>query len=416
MELKSCIKIGYGKCETPENTVARLESLLSKYEYRMMEEKVSDNLYWAAMFIDGLSFRAMGKGVSAILSKAGALAEGAEWLTARDIGQLPGYVTGHQGELDNALPIEELLSHIDTAMPDVLGRIKNQDAAQYWVDAESLLDGRGYKVPIEYIRRISGPNGLAAGNRVEEALVHATNEIFERRAHITVLKQRLVMPTIDIETIEHPVIRSQIDFVRDKGIEVFIKDLSFGGVLPCIGAYFLDPNIPESYQFHHFFKVGASFNHEDALMRTFTEYVQGRRLDEFIHGTLDEQERVLKYDFRALQCMPDDGDNFLSSFMFGFVPYVHADFLKEGDLVPFERGECFEDCLDDIEKAKGICRQLGKDYLVVDFTHPKIGFPVVEAIIPGYSDVLPYHPASSSVLFRHWRREDVLESYGGGGE
>jgi len=416
MELRSCIKIGYGKCETPENTVARLESLLSKYDYRMMEEKVSDNLYWAAMFIDGLSFRAMGKGVSAILSKAGALAEGAEWLTARDIGQLPGYVTGHQSELDNALPIEELLSHIDTAMPDVLGRIKNQDAAQYWVDAESLLDGCGYKVPIEYIRRISGPNGLAAGNRVEEALVHATNEIFERRAHITVLKQRLVMPTIDIETIEHPVIRSQIDFVRDKGIEVFIKDLSFGGVLPCIGAYFLDPNIPESYQFHHFFKVGASFNHEDALMRTFTEYVQGRRLDEFIHGTLDEQERVLKYDFRALQCMPDDGDNFLSSFMFGFVPYVHADFLKEGDLVPFQRGECFDDCLDDIEKAREICRQLGKDYLVVDFTHPEIGFPVVEAIIPGYSDVLPYHPASSPVLFKHWSREDVLESYGGGGE
>lgn len=417
MELKRCVKMGYGKCETPENTVARLESLLSgQYEYRMLEEKVSDSLYWAAMFIDGLNFRAMGKGVSAILSKAGALAEGAEWLTARNIGQLPGYVTAHQDELDNALPIEALLPHVASATPSVLGRIKNLDTAQYWVDAESLLDGRTFKVPIEYVRRISGPNGLAAGNRLEEALVHATNEIFERRAHITVLKQRLVMPTIDIETIENPVIRSQIEFVRDKGIEVFIKDLSFGGILPCIGAYFLDPNIPDSFQFHHFFKVGASFNLEDALMRTFTEYAQGRRLDEFIDGTLDEQERVLKHDFRALKCMPDDGDNYLSSFMFGFVPYARADFLKEGDLVPFDRGECFDDCLDDIEKAKEICRQLGKDFLVVDFTHPDIGFPVVEAIIPGYSDVLPYHPASSPVLFKQWSREDVLDSYGGGGE
>ena len=133
-------------------------------------------------------------------------------------------------------------------------------------------------------------------------------------------------------------------------------------------------------------------------------------------GRLDEQERVLKHDFRALKCMPDDGDNYLSSFMFGFVPYARADFLKEGDLVPFDRGECFDDCLDDIEKAKEICRQLGKDFLVVDFTHPDIGFPVVEAIIPGYSDVLPYHPASSPVLFKQWSREDVLDSYGGGGE
>jgi ribosomal protein S12 methylthiotransferase accessory factor len=417
MELKSCIKIGYGKCETPENTVRRLESLLTgRYAYRMMEEKVSDNLFWAAMFIDGLSFRAMGKGVSAVLSKAGALAEGAEWLTAREFGQLPGYTIAHQSELSDALPIEELLSHVGTVTPSLLETIKNEEAAQYWVDAESLLNGRRYKVPIEFVRRISGPNGLAAGNRVEEALVHATDEIFERRAHITVLKQRLVMPTVDIDSIEHPVIRSHIDFIRDKGIEVFIKDLSFGGVLPCIGAYFLDPNIPEEYQFHHFFKVGASFNREDALMRTFTEYVQGRRLDEFIRGTLDEQERVLKYDFRGLKCMPDDGDNFLSAFMFGFVPTVNADFLKEGDLVPFDRGECFEDCLDDIERSREIFRQLGKDYLVVDFTHPDIGFPVVEAIVPGYSDVLPYHPASSPVLFKHWSRADVLASYGGGGE
>jgi len=411
VELQSCIKIGYGKCETPENTVKRLESVLGGlYEYRMIEEQLSEHLFWAAMFIDGLSFRAMGKGVSRVLSKAGALAEGAEWLTARRIGQLPGYVTAHQDDVENALTVEELLAHVQTT-PSVLERIKSSECAQHWVEGESLLDGRKVKVPIEYIRRIGGPNGLAAGNRVEEALVHATNEIFERRAHITVLKNRLVMPTIDEETIEHPIIREQIEFVRDKGIEVTIKDLSFGGSLPCIGAYFLDPNIPEDYQFHHFFKVGASFNREDALMRTFTEYTQGRRLDEFIHGQADEQERVLKHDFRALKCIPDNGDNFLSSFMFGFVPLTHADFLREGDLVPFERGPCFDDCLDDIEQAKTICRQLGKDYIVVEFTHPDIGFPVIEAIIPGYSDVLPYHPADSGVLFKTWTREEVLESY-----
>ena len=49
--------------------------------------------------------------------------------------------------------------------------------------------------------------------------------------------------------------------------------------------------------------------------------------------------------------------------------------------------------------------------MVVDFTDPKIGFPVAQVIVPGYSDVLPYHPASSDVLWRGWTREDVLCSY-----
>lgn len=412
MKLESCIKLANGRCETPENTVRCLESTLGPlYDYRYMEEKVSDRLYWSAMFIDELGFRAMGKGISAILSKAGALAEGAEWLAARETGLLPGYVAAHQDNLADPLRIEDLLSHVSTAKRRVFDRAKNSECAQHWVDGYSLINGSTIKVPIEYVRRISGPNGLAAGNCIEEAIVHAANEIFERRAHITVLRDKLVMPTIDTETIDNPVIRAQLDFVRGKGIEVCLKDLSFGGELPCVGAYFLDPNIPESFQFHHFFKVGASFDREYALMRTFTEYVQGRRLDEFIDGRPAEQDRVLKHDLRNLKCFGEDGDNFLSSFFFGFVPYTRADFLREGDVVAFDRGQRFDDCLDDIEKAKGICRRLGKDCIVVDFTDPKIGFPVAELIVPGYSDVLPYHPASSPILFRSWTRDEVLNSY-----
>ena len=40
-----------------------------------------------------------------------------------------------------------------------------------------------------------------------------------------------------------------------------------------------------------------------------------------------------------------------------------------------------------------------------------IGFPVAQVIIPGYSDVLPYHPAHSHGLFRRWTRTEVLQSY-----
>ncbi len=411
MMLESCKKITFGRCVPIQETVNRLESAIgARHDYRLFEAQVSDQLYWSALYIDDIEFRSMGKGITALQAKAGALAECAEWVAAKETGDLPGYTVGHQQTIPDAVGIEEFVPHIAVSQ-EVISKIKRSDSAMYWVDGVSLMTGKTVKLPIEFIRRIGGPNGMAAGNRREEALVHALDEVFERRVHITVLKQKLVMPTIDVATIEHPVIRSQIDFLKGKGIEIYLKDLTFGGELPCVGAYFWDPNIPENYQFHHFFKVGAGFNLEDALIRTFTEYTQGRMLDEFISGSAEEQARVLKYDLRALKCIEDEGDNYLSAFMFGFVPHRHAEFLKEGDVVPYCRGDRFDDCLQDIEKALSIFKKLGKECYVIDFTDPEIQFPVVEVVVPGYSDVLPYYPASSRVLFQRYTRGDILRSY-----
>ncbi len=411
MKLESCKKLAYGRCVSLEDTVQRLESVIgSRFDYRLFETQVSDRLYWSALYIDDLEFRSMGKGITALQAKAGALAECAEWAGAKKHAELQGYTVGHQKTIPQAVGIEEMIPHIKLS-GKVIESIKQSDIAMFWVDGFSLMTGKTAKIPIEFVRRIGGPSGMAAGNRREEAIVHAIEEVFERRVHITVLKQKLVMPTIDPATLTHPVIREQLEFVKSQGIEVYLKDLTFGGVLPCVGAYFWDKNIPENYQFHHFFKVGSGFNLEEALIRVFTEYAQGRMRDEFIDGNKADQERVLKYDLRALKCIPEKGDNYLSAFMFGFVPQVSAEFLKAGPIVPFQKGEVFDDCLQDIARAKEIFSQLGKECYVIDFTDPEIEFPVVEVVVPGYSDVLPYYPADSRVLFQHYTRSDILRSY-----
>lgn len=418
MKLQSRIKIAHGRCVEPSETIARLDALIRpRHDYWLHEETVAGHLHWTAMFIDGLDFRSMGKGVDPESSTAGALAEGAEWLASRETGSLPGYLGAREHEVADALPIRSLLSHVATATPAVLERIRSLDDAYHWVDGYSLAQGRTLKVPLEYARLISGPNGKATGNNLEEAIVHATLEIFERRAQITVLRNRMVVPTIDPDTISHPIAREQMAFFRAHGIEVILKDLSFGGVLPCLAAYFVDHNIPEEYQFRHFFKVGASFDGEEALVRTFTEYAQGRRREEFLAAESEDREsrirQLLSHDFRSLRSQPDDCDNFLSSFMFGFVPYRNAGFLREGDMVPFDKGPQYADCLEDIAHARRICETLGKDYIAVDLTDPEIGFPVAQVIIPGYSDVLPFHPADSRGLFRRWTRTEVLDSFSG---
>jgi len=154
-------------------------------------------------------------------------------------------------------------------------------------------------------------------------------------------------------------------------------------------------------------------NTDEALRRIFTEYAQGRRKHEFLAKGASQLEvnTLLDHDFRKLPSQPDDCDNFMSSFMFGFVPYRDAEFLKAGELVPLTPALPSEDCLEDIAEACAICETLGKDCIVVDLSEPESGFPVVQVIVPSYSDVLPFHPADSGALFRRWTRSEVLASY-----
>ena len=416
MKLTSRIKIARERCVPTSETIARLEAFVgAKHDYWIHEETVGPDFYWAAMFIEGMEFRTMGKGATPECARAGALAEGAEWLAARPTGELPGYSWGTEEDFSNALRFQELLPHIANATPSVLQKIRNLDISGHWVDGFSLRDHRTVKIPIEYVRLIGGPNGKASGNSLEEAVVHAANEIFERRAHISVLKNRLVVPTIDPATIRHPLLLRQMEFIRSKGIDLVLKDLSFGGLLPCIGVYFQDRNIPVDFQFHHFFKVGASLDREEALMRAFIEYTQGRKADEFPASGdpaySSKCSALLDHDFRRLGTLGADCDNFLSSFMFGMVPFRSADFLRQGETVSFDPGTRHLDCLEDIEHARRIFDALGLDFIAVDLTDPAMGFSVVQVVVPGYSDVLPYHPANSPTLFRSLTRSDVLNSF-----
>ena len=416
MKLEPRLKIDRERCVKPSETIARLEAFVgSQYDFWIHEETVGPDLYWAAMFIEGMEFRTMGKGSNPECARAGALAEGAEWLAARAVGDLPGYAWGREGDFANAIPIRQFLPHIATATPPLLRRIEDLEAAGHWVDAFSLTKNATVKVPLEYVRIISGPNGRASGNTLEEALIHAANEVFERRAHIAVLRNRLVVPTIDETSIAHPVVRRQMKFLRERGIDFVVKDLSFGGVLPCVGVYFRDQNIPPDFQFHHFFKIGASFDREEALGRCFTEYTQGRKAGEFLDANSprypEKLRQLLDHDFRRIGTLGNDCDNFMSAFMFGMVPYRSADFLLEGPVVPFDPGTRHADCLGDIDEAKRTIAALGLDFLAIDLTDPAIGFPVVQVVVPSYSDDLPYHAPSSPALFRAITRSEVLASY-----
>ena len=114
MNLQSCPKLEHGRCVPPEETVARLEAMLSaRHAYWIHQEQVHELLHWSALFLDDdPAFRAMGKGVTAALSRAGALAEAAESLTALPVEALPGYRFAPEEEVENAVTFAELLPQL----------------------------------------------------------------------------------------------------------------------------------------------------------------------------------------------------------------------------------------------------------------------------------------------------------------
>ena len=375
----------------------RLERALAGLgSYRYTEHQAADDLFWGALESDHLHFPAMGKGASSLLCRAATLAETTEWLALRRVRELAGHREAGQEAVSDAVTLEALLAHIVTASPAVLRRIKGLPRAQHWVAGYSLSSDQPRAVPLEYVHALSGTNGLASGNTKEEAILQGGLEVFERRVAITVARQQLVMPTFDPATIADPVLQRQLAGLRARGIEVALKDFSFGGELPCVGAYFHDPQRPAEFQSHHVLKVGASFDAAAALAGCLAEYAQTMRMGETAPGAGGLHERLLTVE-RA--------DNFLPLFWFGYVPWRDADFLRDGDLVPFAPVPPAADACDDIRRALTLAARLGKELIAVDLTDPALAFPVFQTVMPGYSDLLPYHPASSPVLFTGWTRD-----------
>ena len=231
--------------------------------------KAADNLYWGRIWIDSIKLICEGKGTSPALCEASAMAELTERLSAGmfypvfeeqvrfnmpalysqntrrflNFEWMKGYVNAHQDALDDPLGIETLLINETHLTNEDIKDIKDSDMCRHWVDGYSLIEQKNIKVPINFVNYIHGSNGMAAGNAIEEAMVQAACEIFERYAQIRIIKPEKSVPTIDRDSINNPFIQDFIHFYEKHHVSVLIKDLSFNGLLPVIGVLYTNHNL-----------------------------------------------------------------------------------------------------------------------------------------------------------------------------
>ena len=429
MHISNCFKNRNTlKCSSYPSTIKRIKEAFGKLGLKLKITTYRYNsrlgLFSAKIEIPELFISTNGKGRSinaAIASGLGEMAErfsanfffvtgsflssenpyASELANLKKYSNLSGYEEGYQEEFKNAIKISDLLSPLNDLTKGSLEEIQSNEICQNWVDGYSLLNQKKVKVPLQLVEIISGSNGLAAGNKLEEAISQASHEIIERYTVIKIVKNRKKVPTFAKNTIKDKKIKKILRKMEEKGLIVSIKDFSLNGKFPsAISTLFHNLNVPKeeytSQWDQYSLNGGSSFNLYSGVYRCLSEKIAGFSLEKFSGGIqkkffeiyldkLEYQHKPINTNYRTL----------VRKHWFG----GDLSFLAEGKEIEFPYFEESYNYKSDIERIKDICRNIGKDIIVINLTHPILNFPVVRVIIPGISDVIRFsYPTTQKLI------------------
>lgn len=234
-----------------------------------------------------------------------------------------------------------------------------------WNKAYDLVRSEIVSFPLYWFYRIYGTTGWAAGNTLEEATLQALCEIIERHCISVVMEEKLEVPTIEIDSIEIPLLKDLIDKVLSSGIEIVIKDFSLGFEIPTIAVITHDPLAPTS-TLKIYGAAGTHPNPKFALIRALTELIQHR-------AQILYREKVLKKVGGPTYC-------FLN-----FKSLEDADFLLKGEKISFDKLPSFShpDFKVEIEYVVQELYKKGLKPYLIETTNQLLEIPSVIVVIPG---------------------------------
>jgi YcaO-like protein with predicted kinase domain len=418
------------KCAHPENIIKRIEDGFKKigFEFSYLEKKIRSKNYEyinAMVKIKGMGGIAEGGSFSPISAKASAYAEMAERFSSREIAfyafpsfsNIPKYneilrdilemnfLKGYTKICkDSDVNYDSIKKYIKESLTEnQYNIIKNQLLLDTLVDAYSFIDNKYRKIPIKLVEVMSASNGVASGGTIEEALVQASCEIFERYTGLEVVTKQIECQTIDINSIQDENIQKFVDMFKSMNIEMIFKDLSISKKLPVVGILFINHNVDDEnnkLKKDRFFKkliVSSHPNLKTALMGCFSEYIQlesdqddlqfGRKADYLYEFWTKKLEK--KYA----------GPNKRYNYFFHYYDYFGSLlFLEKGKKIKFCQLNNMQnnDSLDDFKHIIKVCKYNNWDLLAIDYTHRIIKIPTIRVVIPPIST--DYNPDVKKAL------------------
>jgi YcaO-like protein with predicted kinase domain len=289
---------------------------------------------------------------------------------------LEGRVDKRYNELSNIVDISMLLKNTGFSERQVELIKEKSIYTKFWAPAKAVFEmDKTYYIPIQLVKILQGTNGLASGRTLLEATMHGTLEVLERYIFERLLRTEEATPTIDKNTIDDEYINSSLEYFEENDIEVVLKDFSLDLGIPAIGAVTFNKKLTPEHRGYNTMKIGVATNTRNAVMRALTERMQGTTFaEERLLGKIDDRDRHLKYHM----------------FFNKGKAFFDLSWLKQGDIVPIKTW-AYENTDSVFNILKQIINKLESKLLVVDFTHKKLKFPVVQIIVPGISDnVLVY--------------------------
>lgn len=289
---------------------------------------------------------------------------------------MPGYRWAHQDALPNPVRAEDFLAGQRFTRGQLESLKMNSDFLRHWVPGYSLIQEKEVQVPILFTKWISATNGVASGNTMEEAIVHACCEIYERDALIKYLRHMLVVQAKDVkpETINDERIQSILHYFRENKVDVVIKDIG-NDLYPVYAVLTFNNNMEKGKFGYNIIKSGSSFDTKDALLRCFTERMQGSTF---------AKETQLEVDHRI---MPND--RYMPIMFTGLSTFSLESYRNGLEKTNFQNWEINDTKLE-VEKCIEIAKKMGTDLIIVNHTHPVFNLPTVRVVMPCVSDFMKW--------------------------
>jgi thioglycine synthase len=247
-----------------------------------------------------------------------------------------------------------------------------------WVKSVNLKDDNIVMVPANavyhpYIPQKtvklfqSNTNGLASGNRLEEAVFHGIMEVVERDAWSIFESKRRSKPEINCENTDNQIIKDILSMFKEAGIHIKLVNLTADVEITTVAAVSDDTVLKDPALLT--LGVGTHLDPEVAVIRAITEVAQSRATQ--IHGTREDTIRAVFMRKAGYERMKR-----INSHWFG-----ESDDIIEINELKNISGKSFKE---DIETSKTLLSKCGfEDILYIDLTRPEIKIPVVRVLIPG---------------------------------
>lgn len=224
--------------------------------------------------------------------------------------------------------------------------------------------------------RLTGSNGMCAGNTIEECLVQGLSEVFERYVRGKVLRGEVVMPRIPHEELRAWSVGALIDRIEEGGrYQVHVFDGSLGRGYPVVVTAIVDRS-----EGTFGVNCGAHPSMAVAVERTLTEAFQGCTIEMFagINRLAPVEESSSRGNRRTI--FRNDHGVYPTSLFVGEPSWEYR---------PWESDEGLSNA-ELLRRMVALLHRDGFSLLVRDASH--LGFPACHIVVPGMSESVEATP------------------------